>query len=328
MKATRIRHLTILTMVALMTGGCSDSGAPTSTGERREPQEVVAIQPTPTPTTSIEPAPRSDDVVIPPDRFQPSAPVVGQVIVDFYSEEGGQGHDVQARSVHIYADGRVISGNVPCEVPHPDCDLQQVLPDHPSLPNTGLVEQRLAPEGVEMLRSEVLQSIPFGQNGSFLDTTDLDLADYLIINARKADGRLRRFDAQPGTWGSVRPTPQEARLVEHVQRVFMDLDAWLPVSAWEGKEIRAFIPSTYGCWVKLDKRLLSEIPRGIFPGSVDALLAAAGCGNITLEEARVIADGFAAAGVPSAGSLEYSVTTDAGRLTLYLEPNLPGYPSY
>ena len=83
-----------------------------STGECRKPHEVMAIEPTSTSTISIEPMPIPSvgsfvPTVIPTDRFQPSTPAVGQVIVAFHGE-GGQGPDFQAREVHVHADGRVL----------------------------------------------------------------------------------------------------------------------------------------------------------------------------------------------------------------------------
>jgi hypothetical protein len=100
---------------------------------------------------------------------------------------------------------------------------------------TGFLEQRLTPEGVELLRSEVVslgrpRDEPPG---------DHPLSDIRVLH----EGRLVRLEPD--------------RFWEIVTRV-QDPESWLPASAWEDKEIRAYVPSRYQ--VCLESRDLSQLP--------------------------------------------------------------------
>lgn len=133
--------------------------------------------------------------------------------------------------------------------------------------STGFLEQRLTPEGVELLRSEIASSRLFGD--------ELDLATH---------GPL---DATPGS------------ALERLVPRLTDPASWLPASAWVDREINAYVPSRsevcgYGRTQRIE-RILSQLP---VPASG---LRAGGCSDVTTEEARRLAEALIDAGPNRAG---------------------------
>lgn len=165
------------------------------------------------------------------------------------------------------------------------------LPFGANARSTGFLEQRLTSEGVELLRSEIISSGRFGR--------DLDLADRRII------------DAQP-----------DSQLGLLVARL-LDPGSWLPASAWQDQEIRAYAPTAFALCFDAGPdqigagRLLDLLPRP----AADLLRTKHGtiefgvhCYEVTTEEARALADVFDEAGYrdtdpnPALYVLAYSVS--------------------
>ena len=115
----------------------------------------------------------------------------------------------------MYADGRLI--------------WLQERADRPEAANrwsSGLVEQRLTPEGVELLRSEIVSTGLFGHDHPPLGSNP----PHRVIQVRIGDQLVR-----------VGISFFERRLIERLE----DPEAWLPASAWANSQIKAYVPSRY-----------------------------------------------------------------------------------
>jgi len=128
----------------------------------------------------------------------------------------------------VYADGRVIWQRL----------------DNPS---TGLIEQRLTPEGVQLVLAEVLSTGLFDHDRAFVDAPGLyyggievRAGDQLVQLAWGDAGFEEGIDSIPTT-----PTPEQVRALEQLDARLEDLTSWLPASAWEDPELRPYVPSRY-----------------------------------------------------------------------------------
>jgi hypothetical protein len=208
------------------------SGAPS--GPRRTPG---GTSPTPAPTFPG----RVGLIGIAPKGATPSSPSTGELVLAFTF--GHTGGDSGRFRVYVYADGRLISERLGDPSGKGDA--------------TGLIEQRLTAEGVELVRSEVLSTGLFdhGTTRHFVSAHGLYFGQ---IEVRHDD---RLFSV---TWGDIHPqdepmtvpTPEQASALERLDARLGDL-AWLPASAWEDAELKAFVPSRY--MVCLERETMLEV---------------------------------------------------------------------
>ena len=184
-----------------------------------------------------------------PKGATPSSPSTGEFVLEFTF--GHTGGDHGRFGGHLYADGRLIW--------HRNGD-----PSGKGDP-TGLIEQRLTPEGVELVLSEVFSTGLFdhgtrhfaGAHGLYGGQIEVRDGDRLV---RLTWGDIRPFD-EPMTV----PTVEQASALERLDARLADL-AWLPARAWEDPEIRAFVPSRYMVCIETDVEVgldgaLASLPR-------------------------------------------------------------------
>ena len=209
-------------------------------------------------SVSDEPAPVGL-VGLAPEGAIPSSPAKGDLVFTFvFAHSGG---DPGRFGVNVYADGRVIRerlGDIPGGV------------EYPNEP-TGLVEQRLTPEGVELLRSEVL--------ATGLVDRDLHLSG---LHGIGDGGWITFVDGDRTvevTWGGVgldvetiAPTVEQARALQRLDRRLGELSSWLPASAWEDPEPKAFIPSRYSICYDTVPNVGLDAVLGSLPRQAEALL--------------------------------------------------------
>ena len=227
------------------------------------------------------PAPKGA-MELPPEGATPSTPASGELVVSMWSR-GRTGWDGW---VYVYADGRLI--------------WQRRGP----LPATGWLEQRLTPEGVELVQAEILSTGLFDPSQSPLASapdrpppgSELGYAwpSYGDIQVRNG-GRLVLVPGGPGqAW-----MPEFDRLQQRVA----ELQSWLPSSAWEDREIRAYVPSRYAiCPYRFPAPLGWSRILPLLPPSAQELLADARpwrwddptsgstCFDVTTEEAHTVAE--------------------------------------
>ncbi len=212
-------------------------------------------------------------MVLPPEGATPSSPASGELVAWIASPYRGL--------VHVYADGRLIW---PFREPH----LGQQLPE-----GVGPLEQRLTPEGVALVQAEILSTglfdpdrRPPGSEPGFFGRGNVQVrnGDRLVLLQGKEE------DEEELPW-----MPELDRLLQRLA----EWDSWLPVSAWEDREIRAYVPSRYAICPRPSPRGPDE-PAGILPllpASAQDLLADAriwraedfACFVVQTEEARAVA---------------------------------------
>jgi hypothetical protein len=242
------------------------------------PRTEVPAGPGPIPTTAPSPPTGNVGSVLPPDGATPSTPPVGELVAAWYVHPAVGSSFPGTRQV--YADGRVLSFEVT---------------------GSGGLEQRLTPEGVELVRSAILSAGP-GANA------DVSTARG-IIRVRNG-GRLVLV-----------------RVSDRMLRRLAALETWLPPRVWEDQEATAYIASTYavcvaraGSWEALPDPVqavslfpvplpqLSGSPRRADDYAAGSSPSGLVCWDVTTEQAREVAAAFDAAGIESdsmGGGLHY-----------------------
>ena len=267
----------------------------------------------------------------PPRGATPSTPVQGELVVGFVF--GHTSGDPGRFDLHVYADGRVI--------------WERLGIVGVNGAPTGLIEQRLTPEGIDLVLDEVLST------GFFHRDRDRDLIGPLgglhsgWIEVRT--DRLERLTwGDLGTWEgrqAIEATASRAdvRALEQLDARFEDLASWLPESAWEDQEYRAYVPSWYSvCYSgeggDLERQvLLNRLPAPVGDFLRDRDITESGfegplgpvsfwCSTMTTDEARafagVIEDAGAARNDPVLPSFRFE-SPDGPAIGISLEPELP-----
>jgi hypothetical protein len=294
--------------------------------------------PGPTAGTGPSVAPDPDGgrrIGLPPEGADPSSPERGELVITYYGRP-----EFGVLQVLVYADGRVIW-------------REEYGPTDANGINTGFLEQRLTPEGVELLRSEVISSGLFDRDRHFDEGVNSPYAELIWGEIRLDDGDRFvsvRWGANIGTPDSPTSPAQVTALVR-LNELFLDLASVLPASAWEDPEVKAYVPSRYAiCYSHLQGRLNrplepSEVLNLLPTPAEDLLLGrdrtyqptngARGyeevCSEVTTEEARLLEGILRDAGSSrhrttlTTGSLEYAVPAPAPIEEVYIrfEPVLP-----
>jgi hypothetical protein len=239
-------------------------------------------------------------VGLPPKGAPPGTPERGLLIVGFTF--GHTPGDPGRFSFHMYADGRVIWQQLG--------DLEGT-----NRLSTGLVEQRLAPDGVQLVLAEVLSTGLLDHDRELVGATGLNYGGIQV----RSDGRLVEL-----TWGDAgfpggdepivtTPTPEQVSALERLDARLADLASWLPASAWEQQDMRMYLPSAYqvcyaGSEDPLGRRRILHLLPAPAADLLDALNVTRGavrgtfgripywCSVVTIEEARGLAETLQGAG--------------------------------
>ena len=225
---------------------------------------------------------------LPAEGATPSTPTSGELVLRFTTLHGMG--DAERFTASLYADGRLIWTR-----------LTEPMP--------GLIEQRLTPEGVELIRSRFLST------GLFDHDLDLLAADGLFIGRIevRAGDRLvsviwgDRSDPESSRASKDMPTPQQASALQHLDVLIEDPASWLPASAWEDQEMKPYIPTRYSVCVRADQgvgfdRVLASLPQAagdllrswprtleVIPQRIVGPDLDHWCSDVTTEEARTLA---------------------------------------
>lgn len=231
------------------TGGpFDDAGAPIVPGEERT-----------TGPTGTPPHPAGIGLMgLPPEGATPSAPVRGDLVLAFTF--GHTGGDPGRFGLSVYADGRVI--------------WQRLGDSEQGTSSTGLIEQRLTPEGVDLVLAEVLET------GLFDRDRDLGLPPGLHYGGVEVHDGDRNVHL---TWGDAgfeqgsdpiqtSSTPEQVGALERLDARLEDLASWVPASAWEDRGFRAYVPSKYQVCYNGEPEAPEQLTR---PQLLDALPAPA-----------------------------------------------------
>jgi hypothetical protein len=249
---------------------------------------------------------------LPPVGATPSTPGDGELVLRWLgrSETHARGRFTKPLvRTWVYADGRVIWSE---ESGH----SSRSVPEGANVLATGYLEQRLTLEGVELLRSEVLELLERSDIPLETIPTDDEPRGYPAVDVRDGD-RLVRAD---GDWeGFGMATPEQLAALRRVDALLTDTASVLPQSAWVARKIRAYVPSHYAVCIetnppKNESQLLSLLPtraadalrdrsKTRLEGDVEASPAGGGpvevqgrwvryCSRLTTEEAREVAQGL------------------------------------
>jgi hypothetical protein len=238
--------------------------------------------------TTVTPSPeRVGSIGLPPEGATPSTPERGELVLSFSGPSGGS-----SSQAWVYADGRMI------------WEREGDLPGGANEVTTGLLEQRLTPEGVEFLRSEIISTGLFGHDLTLVSEHGLTWGTIEVRNADRIVS-VDWYDPSFQKEGATIATPEQASALERLGARLADPVSWLPASAWEDKEIRAYVPSIYAvCYMgsqpPLERsRILSLLPQP----AADLLrakdttrsegedpLSITYCSGLKTDEARALAD--------------------------------------
>lgn len=209
-------------------------GALTGVKALQSSERIPLIEPTP----SLERSPslvtdgeRVGFLGLAPDGAEESQPAVGdlEISFDYFCCPG--------HTLNVYADGRMIWTQFNIVEPGKEGNFA-LAPQGANEEETGYLEQRLTPEGVELLRSELISSGLFQEDHLFLKRTS-----ELGIAVRRGGGMitLRASTAQH----PLGATKEQAREIARLTEILRTPEAWLPDEAWEDRTIRAFVPARY-----------------------------------------------------------------------------------
>ena len=275
-------------------------------------------------------------VGLPPVGAAPSTPKKGELVLRFgFAHTFG---DPGNFTLSMYADGRLVWQRI---------GDYSLAPTDKHRNSTGLLERRLTPEGVELVRAEVDSTglvdddlhLTGGQGLHFGGHIDFRTADR-VVHVTWGDFPHVRPDVVRET-----PTPDQANALRRLDARLADLESWLPASAWKDPQTRAFVPSGYSVCYEGGKGVgLSGVLAMLPPAAGDLLRAQenkpmpytnlAGtfpswCSELTTEEARKlerILDGAGVKSVKDVFGLSYGAPgpqAAATEFSLIFNPNLP-----
>ena len=267
---------------------------------------------------------------LPPEGAAPSVPEHGELVLGMWF--GHTAGDFGRFSLHVYTDGRLI--------------WQRLGLPGVSNGSTGLIEQRLTPEGVDLVLAEALST------GLFDRERELVGADGLFYGGIEVRAGARLVHL---TWGDAgfeqggnpietSATSDQVRALERLDARLEDPTSWLPASAWDDPEVRSFVPSRYQvCYMGRDEPL--ERPRilDLLPPSAGDLLRdleetqhdvpgplgsiPVWCSVVTTEQARQLAGTLDDAGAsllsPQGPSYAFSSPGGSPEVDISFDPILP-----
>ncbi len=217
---------------------------------------------------------------LPPIGASQSTPESGELVVRWEGWSATLPERRQLVRAWVYADGRMIWSR------------QGPVLEGANELSSGYLEQRLTPDGVELVRSAV--DALFDRSRALVETDDdpwpgyhpyADLAALFVpldygsgwgsVEVPDGDRLLRlHWDfPEPETDGEgTTGTPEQVSALRRVDALLTDPGSVLPASAWAVREIRAYVPSHYA--VCIDTSPPTEIarPLSLLPARAEELL--------------------------------------------------------
>jgi hypothetical protein len=176
-------------------------------------------------------------VGLPPEGATPSTPESGQLVAKLVGRSTTR-HDLGL--VYLYADGRLIWAR------HED------FPEGANPFVTGLLEQRLTADGIEQLRSEILSTGLFDHDFVLASRRVIWGAIDVLVSDRLVHVEWDNPQYSAGAPNSaiwVTATREQERELERLNALLANPTEGLPASAWQEKQVRAYVPSTFAvCW--------------------------------------------------------------------------------
>jgi hypothetical protein len=251
---------------------------------------------------------------LPPVGATPSAPESGELVIYYRLDVKQDEKPAHGRWRWVYADGRLLTADSRPMAQRSHSDL----PEADNRWSSGLLEQRLTPAGVELMRSEIVSTGLFEHNQIAGDSSP-DHSIHNEIQVRIGD-RLVRVQGKFTRDSNEFPQRLRERLA--------DPASWLPASAWADRRLRPYVPSRYkvsygGLFQTTERaRILSLLParagdllrdrdaaprrRGYDGGGFTRTSLTYYVSDVTTEEARALVKALDDAGLKRDG-LGYSL---------------------
>jgi hypothetical protein len=222
---------------------------------------------------------------LPPVGATPSAPESGELVIYYRLDANRDIKPAHGRWRWVYADGRLLTADARPMAQRSHSDL----PEAENRWSSGLLEQRLTPEGVELLRSEIVSTGLFEHD------------QVLPHNAIHNEIQVRIGDRMIRVQGKI--TRDSNEFPKQLLERLVDPASWLPASAWADRRLRAYVPSSYRLWWATPEKLERIMP--LLPATAEDLLRDS---VLTTEETRVVTQAFDDAGFQRPwGGLIYSL---------------------
>lgn len=266
-------------------------------------------------------------VGLPPEGVTPLAPENGELVLHWIAHSTTL--DGPLLRGWVYEDGRIIWSR------------EGSIPEAANESTSGLLEQRLTPEGVELLRSRFVASGLLERSLTLLVPHSIYVGG---LEVRDGDRLVRlRWDhpenLMPSEIGKT-PTATQEQLsaLLRVDALLADPASVLPAGAWADRRIRAYVPTHFSACLmfrppKDAASLLSQLParaQSLLRSKTmrEGLSPDAHCAKLTTGEARDLVD--ALAGLPVGGThrvgLSYQLAepVDGGNPPqIWIDPYLP-----
>jgi hypothetical protein len=189
---------------------------------------------------------------LPPEGATPSVPESGELVVNWLGRSATLDGAPLVRA-WVYADGRIIWSQT--------ASRSGGIPEGASELTSGYLEQRLTPEGVELLRSEVIGLLR--GSGIPLETVPTDDEPSRSGVVVRDGDRLVR--ARTEQLGDTTATTEQLAALRKIDALLTDTESVLPSSAWAVREVRAYVPSHYAVCIRTSppkdaSQLLSLLP--------------------------------------------------------------------
>ncbi len=225
----------------------------------------------------------------------------------------------------MYSDGRVISQK------WTSSGDATVVPAGARRLDTGYVQQRLTPQGVQLLLSKLLAT------GLFEDNLMLALGKHdawAFHRVRRGD-RVVTVNGVPSpdpTWNQhfSNPTPAQTQALASIEKFVADPTSWLPTSAWANRRIRAFVPARYVVAFDRSYPDISKLPSPAGKVLVQyKQLRSHGCQILTIGQAQRLLQAFVKAGMSPSENHAFVIAFDFAGLHLlhpsdfHMSPALP-----
>jgi hypothetical protein len=227
---------------------------------------------------------------LPSDEAPPSTPTTGNLILSLEMNSLEKG----PLSMWVYEDGRYVWW----------FPLSPYLRDSNAPESaTGLYQQRLTPQGVEMLRSEVVSTGLFerdlallrGPGDPFFFTMRVLNGNGLVWLTWAVEENYRVPKDAPSA------TPEQARTLEELSELLTSLETRLPLSSWEDRSVAEYVPSRFAvCFRGFPKSVGHADVPGLLPESAASLLGGrltTLCPEMTIAEARQFARALLDSGI-------------------------------
>jgi hypothetical protein len=199
---------------------------------------------------------------LPLEGATPSAPKHGRLLLYLEGNVGGPGTET---AVWVYADGRVIWG-----------DMGGIFPaGAPTEGATGFAEQHLTPSGVDFLQTQVLATGLFEHDLDLL----IDRPGFLGMEARNGDRLVHVTWAWDGIVGDApSASAEQVTALEGIFALLSDPASW-PASGWEDRVPTTYVPSRYQVWLRVfpdqgdgPSTSVGERELGLLPGAAASIL--------------------------------------------------------